>query len=178
MRPQFADNPLGKRADRRAVVRMSIAFSGSAILRVMAATAEQLSFVDAVQVMLVYDPSRPPPDATGPFERGSFSAALAGCPSLNGWGRTEELALAALGERLRERVDGQPVGLGLRARDQALIAAQQMPLDDLVDWLAGRTSEAVVCAEADELARRSRCERQPSASAHWELVGRGWIVDP
>lgn len=149
-----------------------------AILRLIAAAAEQLSFVDDARVMLVYDPSRQPPDATGPFEWGSFSAALAGCPSLHGWGRTEALALAALGERLRERVDGQPVGLGLGARDQALIAAQRMPLDDLVDWLAGQTSEAVVCAEADELVLALRCEWQLRAGAHWELVRRGWIVDP
>lgn len=146
--------------------------------RVIAAVAEQLSFVDGVRIGLVYDPSRQPPDATGPFEWGSFTAALAACPSLNGSGRTEALALVALGERLRERVDRQAVGSGLGALDQALIAAQQMPLDDLVGWLASRTGEAVFCTEADELALPLSRGRRLSPSAHWEFVRRGWIVDP
>ena len=104
----------------------------------------QLSFVETPRVVLEFDPSRQPPDATGPFEWGLFTAALASCPSLSGRGRTAELALSALAERLREFVAEQPARSDLTATGQALIAAQRVPVEALVRWLAERADEPVL----------------------------------
>lgn len=112
--------------------------------RTVVVAESQLSFIDSPRVVTQYYPSRQPPDATGPFEWGSFRAELVGSPALAGWGRTEHLAVTALAARLRERVADGVLAPGLSAVQQAFAAAQRMSADDLVGWLIGRAAPAVL----------------------------------
>ena len=110
----------------------------------MAADALQTSFVETPSITMRYDPERQPPDATGPFEWGSYLAALRGDPKLVGEGRTEPLALADLAEILRAHAAERTCGPGLAAIDQALVAARTMSINQLEHWLAERAEDAVL----------------------------------
>jgi hypothetical protein len=110
----------------------------------MAPRAVQLSLIETPRLVLEFDPRRQPPDATGPFEWGSYTAALASCPSLSGQGRTERLALTALAMRLTDCVGEQPAPRELSTTGQALVAAERLPRDEVVRWLEQRADDPVL----------------------------------
>jgi hypothetical protein len=110
----------------------------------MAPRAVQLSLIETPRVVLEYDPRRQPPDATGPDEWGSYTAALASCPLLSGEGSTERLALTALAMRLTDYVGAQPAPGELSATGQALVAAERLPRDEVVRWLEQQADDPVL----------------------------------
>jgi hypothetical protein len=89
-------------------------------------------------VVMLWHRAVSPPDSTGPFDT-AYEAALASRPELNGWGRSEEAAIEALGERLRALASGPPVSDPLPAAGQALVAAQTLGVDEFARWLLART---------------------------------------
>lgn len=105
----------------------------------------QLSFLDAPRTVLRWHPRVSPPDSIGPFDR-AYEAALAQCPRLGGWGRSEDAAIEALGDRLRQLVDQQVAVGGLTAVGQALCAAERLDRDQLACWLSDR-AEGLILAE-------------------------------
>jgi len=104
----------------------------------------QLSLVETPRVVLEYHPARQPPDASGPFEHGTFSARLAGGDAPTAWGRGESLALTALAEDLRDFAAQREPVPALSALGQAIAAARRMPLDGLVRWLSEHAEDAVL----------------------------------
>jgi hypothetical protein len=106
----------------------------------------QLSFLDAPRTVLRWHPRVSPPDSIGPFDR-AYEAALAQCPGLCGWGRCEDAAIEALGDRLRTLVDQRAAVGGLTAVGQALAAAQRLDRDQLGRWLSDRAEELVLAED-------------------------------
>jgi hypothetical protein len=96
---------------------------------------------DEADVLLEYDPTRQPPDATGPFEWGVFSAKLNDLPAA--YGRTEHLALSALAKQLLKLAATRRKARGLTILDQAMAAADHKPIEDLARWLTDRAEEPV-----------------------------------
>jgi hypothetical protein len=107
----------------------------------------QLSFLDAPCTVLRWHPRLSPPDSIGPFDRGAYEAALAQWPRLNGWGRSEDAAIEALGDRLRQLVDQHAAVGGLTAVGQALCAAERLASDQLARWLADRAEELILAED-------------------------------
>lgn len=110
----------------------------------MPAGNEQLSLTGSARIELEYHPLRQPPDATGPEDDGAFRAVLSGVSDCTGWGRSAPLALAALAEALRHHAENLDDCDGVAPASHALAAAQRLPRERLLWWLAERAGEPVL----------------------------------
>ncbi|MGI8904501.1 MAG: hypothetical protein ACR2IP_12825 [Solirubrobacteraceae bacterium] len=104
----------------------------------------QLSFMPMPRVLVRYDPDVQPPEATGPFEFGTFTASLAGHPGVRGEGKTEQAALGELATQLRDHTHRHGAKGRLTVLDQALTAAARLSEGDLITYLENRAEEPVL----------------------------------
>jgi len=104
----------------------------------------QLSFFADVAVSVAYLPDVAPPDATDPFEVGTYVAWLGHDERLSGVAGNEHDSIVELAKVLRRARTGRVPNDQLSAAGRALAAAEQLTADELIAFLLNRSMTPVL----------------------------------
>jgi hypothetical protein len=118
-------------------LRVASVLSSSCVKVDAMADHEQLAWIPEIRVQLEYHPLAAPPDAEGPGDRGAFVARI-GDSELEGWGRSESIAVRRLAVCLRRIGNDTGPWSGVSPLSQGFAAAERFELDELHVWLLAR----------------------------------------